>query len=174
MSTRPTSSIRCVTIDRIVAARRRMRAVLVLCANVACLVCATTGLADAASYRCDDAGHVTYSNLPCPSGKQVTIDSSEGAPSPEDRAAALARQRTDAATLTQIDRERREDERTAALATRRGNDRGNAMRSCAKLAKAAQRAHDDYDIAGPRQQAKARIRMQRADEDYAALCRRKP
>jgi len=135
---------------------------------------AACGVAGATSYRCEDAGQVTYSNLPCPSGRQTTIEADGGTPKADDVAAAAARRRADAAKLAELTRERKEDERAAALAAKRGNDRGDPMRSCAKLAKAAQRAHDDYDIAGPRQQPKARIRMQRADEDYAALCKKKP
>ena len=133
-----------------------------------------SGVADATSYRCEDAGHVTYSDLPCGSGKQTEVVDRATAPSAEDRAAAAARQRADAAKLGELTRERKQDERAAALAARRGNDRGNSMRSCARLAKDARRAHDDYDVANPAQRPKARIRMQRADEDFAALCRRKP
>jgi hypothetical protein len=133
-----------------------------------------SGIAGATSYRCDDAGHVTYSNAPCTSGKQSEVGGDAPAPSAADRSAAAARQRADAARLSELTHERKEDERAAALAARRGKDRGDSMRSCARLAKDAQRAHDDYDIAGPRQQPKARIRMQRADEAYAALCKRKP
>jgi hypothetical protein len=46
------------------------------------------------------------------------------------------------------------------------------MQACAKLARRARTAHDDFDLAGPRDQAKARVRMRRTDEDYAALCKR--
>jgi hypothetical protein len=132
------------------------------------------GSAGATSYRCDDAGHVTYGNQPCTSGRQTEVVGTGAAPNAEDRAAAIARQRADEATLARLARERRQDERAAALAARRGTDRGNSLRSCAKLQKDARQAHDDYDLADPRQQPKARVRMQRADEDYAALCKRKP
>ena len=137
----------------------------------ACIAC---GIAGATSYRCEEAGRVTYSDLPCASGRQTPLVGGSSQPTAEDRAAAADRQRSDAAALAQLTRERREDERAAALAARRGDDRHDSMRSCAKLATAARRAHDDFDVAGPRQQPKARLRVQRADEDYAALCKRKP
>ncbi len=135
------------------------------------------GITGATAYRCDDAGRVTYSDLPCPSGRQTRFVEAARAPSAEDRAAAIDRARADQARLDAIERrrdeERRQDQRAAALAARRGIDRGREKDACPKLALRAKRAHEDAEIAGPRDQPTKRVKARRADEDYAALCRRR-
>ena len=136
---------------------------------------AACGMAGATgTYRCDDAGRVTYSDLPCPSGRQTRIAGTARAPSAEDRAAAIDRARADQAQLATIERrrdqERRQEQRAAALAARRGERQKDA---CPKLALRAKRAHEDVEAAGPRDQPVKRVRARRADEDYMALCRRR-
>jgi hypothetical protein len=144
-------------------------------ASLALMLCAVGFSAQAETYRCEIDGRVTYSDKPCAAGKQSTIAADDPV-DPTDRAAAAARLRTDKAAIAQLDRarerEREQDLRAAALAKKRDSDVGKHMQACAKLARRARTAHDDFDLAGPRDQAKAHIRMQRADEDYAALCKR--
>ena len=137
---------------------------------------ASSGALHAAAYRCDDAGRVTYTNLPCPSGRQTEIVDRSTAPTAQDRAAADARSRADRAQLTVIDetreRERRQDTKAAAEAARRNAGRGKEAAACSKLALRAKRAHEDFERAGPRDQASQRTRMHRAEDDYAALCKK--
>jgi hypothetical protein len=143
--------------------------------SLALVFCAVGFSAQAETYRCEADGRVAYSDKPCAAGRQSTI-SAEDPVDPADRAAAAARLRNDKATIAQLDRarerEREQDLRAAALAKKRDSDLGKHMQACAKLARRARTAHDDFDLAGPRDQAKARVRMRRTDEDYAALCKR--
>ena len=149
----------------------RLRALTGIALLTAC------GIAGATAYRCDDAGRVTYTNLPCPSGRQTELRETARAPSAEDRAAAVDRARADQSRLAAIERrreeERRQDQRAAALTARRGVDRGKQKDACPRLALRARRAHEDVETAGPRDQATKRVRARRADDDYAALCRRR-
>ena len=136
----------------------------------------SSGLLHAAAYRCDDGGRVTYTNLPCPSGRQTEVVDRAASPTARDRAAAEARNRADRAQLTVIEdtheRERRQDTKAAAVAARRRAGRGKEAAACSKLAVRAKRAHEDYERASPRDQSTQRTRMHRAEDDYAALCKK--
>lgn len=149
---------------------RSVRAIVALAALTAC------GIADAA-YRCEQAGRVAYSDQPCPSGLQTEISTRTASPSVEDSRAADDRQKADAARLAAIehnrDLERRQDQHAAAAAARRDAGIGKQANACRKLASRAQRAHGDYDTAGPREQRARQSRMRRADDDFAALCARR-
>jgi len=133
--------------------------------------------AHAAAYRCDDAGRITYTNLPCPSGRQTEIVDRAPTPSEQDRAAAEARQRSQRAQLTVIEqgheRERAQDAKAAALAACRNAGRGKELAACSKLALRAKRAREDLDVAPSRDRTAQRARLRRADDDYAALCRKR-
>jgi hypothetical protein len=128
-----------------------------------------------ATFRCEVDGRVTYGDLPCAAGRQSEVAPTR-APRPQDHADALARQKADKASLTAIERQQATDEKTRAriamAAARGGSDRAKHAEACARLAVRARRAHEDVDLAGPRDQAKARVKEARAAEDYAALCRR--
>jgi hypothetical protein len=140
----------------------------------ALMVC---GAAQATSYRCDDGGRITYSNLPCTSGRQTELADRDGAPSAADRAAAEARHRANQAQLDAnaraLEREGRQNEKAAALASRRNAAHGKEAAACAKLALRAKRAREDYDTAGPRDQPAKRVRMRRAEDDYTSACRKR-
>ena len=146
--------------------------VAVALAAAVLMSCAASG-AWSAAYRCEIGGKTTYSDKPCNVGRQseVAIDS-EG-PSAADRAAAAARLRSDKAAADAMQRDRESRERVDRLPIRGGLDRGREVNACAKLAVRAKRAHEDYNVATPRDQAKKRVRMLRADEDYAALCKKR-
>lgn len=156
---------------------RRKRLPLSTVVAVVLIDMAMAGNAEATTYRCEADGHVTYSNQPCEAGTSTVIGKGPVGPGADDRKDALDRARNDQAKLDAIERERRQDERAAAAAAaaaaRRGIDPSRHKRACDKLAKAARKAHDDFELAGPRDQPKTRLRMQRADEDYAALCKTK-
>ncbi len=129
-----------------------------------------------AAYRCEVDGKTIYSDRPCNIGRQSEVTIDAVGPGAEDRAAAAARLRNDKATAASLqrDREKRErDERFERVASRAGFERSRQLNACTKLAVRAKRAHEDYDTAGPRDQPKKRVRMLRADEDYAALCKKR-
>jgi hypothetical protein len=130
--------------------------------------------ATAATYRCEADGRVTYSDKPCVGGKQGTVETDDPV-DPADRAAAAERRRQEQAQLTQFDRNRTREEqqdlRALALAKKRDADIAKHTTACSKLARRARNAHDDFDIAGPSDQPKARLKMEHADQDFAALCK---
>lgn len=131
--------------------------------------------ATAATYRCEVAGRVTYGDRPCADGRQSVVESADDV-DPAERAAAARRLRDDKAALAENDRlrdrERRQDLLAAAAARRRDGDGAKHAQACAKLARRVRNAHDDFEIAGPRDQPKMRLKMQHAEQDFAALCRR--
>ena len=139
------------------------------------LLLLTSIAAQAATYRCEVDGRTLYSDLPCPTGKQSTV-ATESPVTAADRAAAIERARSDRATLAAIEhdrrRERQEDLRVSALDRKQGRDAAKRTQACVQLSRRARNAHDAFDLAGPRDQPKTRLKMLRADEDYAALCKR--
>lgn len=143
-------------------------------AGVGLLLSATH--AGATAYRCDDAGRVTYTNLPCASGKQSEVVPAP-LPSAADRADAIRRNKADLARLAEIERNReaarKQDARLATLALRRNPDRGKRAPDCSKLALYAKRAREDIETAGPRDQPAKLIKARRATEDYALSCVRR-
>jgi hypothetical protein len=142
-------------------------------ALVVSLLVVASGAA-AATYRCESDGRVTYSDKPCVGGKQGTVETDDPV-DPADRAAAAERRRQEQAQLTQFDRNRTREEqqdlRALALAKKRDADVAKHTTACSKLARRARNAHDDFDIAGPSDQPKARLKMQHADADFEALCK---
>jgi hypothetical protein len=126
-------------------------------------------------YRCEADGRVTYSDVPCPSGRQSTIAGADG-PSAADRATAARRLAADRAQMAQFDKQQAradEDDRKAAAQARK--DRATAAHHgqvCAALARRAATAHDAFDLAGPSDQGKTRLKAQRADEERDAVCKR--
>lgn len=146
-------------------------------AGVALAAATTPATAATTVHRCDVDGRVLYADVPCAAGRTTALWLPDSDVPAADREAAARRAAADRRALAEIDRaqanERADDRRAAAAAARRHSDRDRQVRGCAKLSMAARRAHDDYDVAGPAAQPKARLRMQRADDDYAALCKPK-
>ncbi len=141
----------------------------------AALLLACAQSAAATTYRCEVDGRVTYGDRPCAVGTQATVTTADPV-EPADRAAAAARLRQDQAAVAKAERdrerERQQDLRAATLARQRDSDIAKHSRACAKLFRRARDAHDAFDLAGPRDQPKARLKAQRADQDFAALCKR--
>ncbi len=164
---------RAVTPGTAIAARASRHLRLASALLVAAMLLAASA-ARADSYRCDVGGRVTYSDRPCAAGSQTTVETDDPV-SATDRGAAAARAREDAATLARYERdrqrERQQDLRAAALARKRRSDVVKDAQGCRTLARKVRNAQDAYDVAGPRDQPKARLKLQRAEEDYAALCR---
>lgn len=131
------------------------------------------GSAWSAAYRCQADGKTIYSDKPCNVGRQSGVAIDTSGPSAEDRAAAAARLRNDKATVEAMQRDREKRERPEPVASRAGSDRAKQLNACTKLAVRARRAHEDYVAAGPREQPKKRMRMLRAEEDYASFCKKR-
>ena len=140
---------------------------------IAVVACCATGSAWSAGYRCEVDGKTIYKDEPCVAGRQSEILIFDKGPSANDRAAAAERLRNDKAAAEAMQRDREKRERLERVATRPGSDRSRQVNACAKLAVRAKRAHEDHDAAGPREQARKRVRMLRADEDYAAVCKKR-
>jgi hypothetical protein len=152
--------------------QRRNVLAVTLCAGMGSVFPASA----ATTYRCEVDGKVAYSDAPCPLGKQSTlvVDDPRSA---EDRAEAARRSSTDHAQAREIDRERAKQaaddaKRVAAQARRAGADRANRTKTCARLARQAASARDASDLAGPSDQQKTRLKAQRADEEFNAVCKR--
>jgi hypothetical protein len=132
-----------------------------------------SGSAWSAAYRCEVDGKTVYGDKPCVTGRQSEVAIDDNRPNAEDRAAAAARLRSDKAAADAMQRDREKRERVERVPARAVSERSKEVNACAKLAVRARRAHEDYDTAGPRDQPKKRIRMLRADEDYATLCKKR-
>ncbi len=141
--------------------------------TVAVVAWCAIGSAWSETFRCEADGKTIYKDEPCVAGRQSEIQIFDKGPSAADRAAAAARLRSDKAEAIAMQRDREKREQVERVAVRAGSDRGKQGYACAKLAVRAKRAHEDYDAAGPREQAKKRVRMLRSDEDYAALCKKR-
>ncbi len=137
---------------------------------VAVVAWCVIGNAWSETFRCEADGKTIYKDEPCVAGRQSQILIFDKGPSAEDRAAAAARLRDDKAESSAMQHER---EKREQVAFRADPDRRREVNACAKLAVRAKRAHEDYGTAGLREQAKKRVRMLRADEDYAALCKKR-
>ena len=146
----------------------KLHGVLKLAAAIV-MACAMSSACSAA-YRCEVDGRTIYSDKPCRVGRQSEVAVDIQGPSATDRAAAAARLRNDKAEANAMQHER---EKREQVAVRTSLDRRREVNACPKLAIRAKRAHEDYATAGPREQTKKRVRMLRADEDYAALCKKR-
>ena len=149
------------------------KSLLALKVAVVVVMACEVGSARSAAYRCEADGKIIYSDQPCSAGRQSEVAVDAPGPSAEDRAAAAARLRNDKAAAVAMERDREKRERVEHVSARAGSDRSKQFNACTKLAVRARRAHEDYNLAGPREQAKKRVRMLRADEDYAALCKKR-
>lgn len=143
------------------------------CLASTCLIATLSSHAFATTYRCEQNGAVAYSDHPCPVGRQTVADVEMQPPSAADRAAAAARARDDNARAERMQRDREKSQRDRIVQGLLGNpERAKEAKACAKLETRARRAHEDYDRATLKEQAARRVKMQRADEDYAKLCKR--
>ncbi len=138
-----------------------------------CAVVTPAIAASAAAYRCEVDGKTLYSDKPCGVGKQAEVAIDTEGPSAADRAAAAARLRNDKAAADAMQRDREKRERIEPVSRRTVSERSKQRDACTKLAVRARRAHEDYDAVAPREQARKRVRMLRADEDFAALCKKR-
>lgn len=126
-----------------------------------------------AAYRCEVDGKTLYGDQPCNTGRQSEVAIDSQGPSAADRAAAAQRLRSDKAAAAVMQREREKRERVERVPGRAASERNKEVRACAKLAVRARRAREDYDATGPGDRPKKRIRMLRAEEDYAAQCKKR-
>ena len=121
-----------------------------------------------AIYKCESAGSVTYSDAPCPGGKQ--IDVADPVPSAE-AARAAERARRQREDLSRIDGERNKLQ-AQDLKHRNQVARTESAKAkkCAQLALRRKSAQDTVATAPPRGMSKARLKAQRAAERHDLEC----
>ncbi len=123
-----------------------------------------------AIHRCELQGHVTYSDQPCPGSTDIRVDPAPP-PSRQQAAGDTASQRQ-AAELARLQQQRelreRQDQRIRDLAAR-----GAAAREkkCRTLALQLRWREEDLRDASLRQEANARKRLRRTEEQYRDECR---
>ncbi len=123
-----------------------------------------------AIHRCELQGNVTYSDLPCPGSTDVRVDPAP--PPARQQAASDAGSQRQAAELARLQQQRelreRQDQRIRDLAAR-----GAAAREkkCRTLALQLRWREEDLRDASLRQEANARKRLRRTEEQYRDECR---
>lgn len=124
-----------------------------------------------ATYRCEVDGKTSYGDQPCSVGRQSEVATASPQPSAADRAAAATRLRNDKSAAAAMQRDREKRERADLVPGHAASEYRKRVRACTKLAVRARRAREDYEAAGLREQPKKRVRMLRAEEDRAMLCK---
>ena len=127
-----------------------------------------SGIAASPTYRCDAGGAITYSDKPCTAGRQIAVDVAMEGPNAADRTAAAQRLRDDKATIEAIERERLERNRRTFGPDRRVRRPPKPPHACDKLALRVARAREDLQSAPQPQQESKRVKVRRAEEDYAS------
>jgi len=118
-----------------------------------------------AIYRCDIAGAVSYSDAPCPGGRELDIQQ------PSDRPAAAKRLAEDKKTVRRAEAEHSKAEAAEAKARQRAAKRRLAMdRKCDALERKQRWAKEDQKAASAKAMDKARQKANRAAERYEAEC----
>lgn len=122
-----------------------------------------------AVYKCNEAGGVRYTDIPCPGGDMIDIK-----PPPANTAAAPKKAAQDRTALKQLETERRNKDRKNAQEQLR-HARANAARQkknkkCALLAQRQQWAEDDWRQADSKTKERARRQHRRATESHQREC----
>jgi hypothetical protein len=119
-----------------------------------------------AVYRCEQQGHVTYTDFPCP-GRELDIPRSP--PPAQDSNDHLKRERSEVGRLQKLREQReRQDQQIRDLAAR-----GAAAREkkCQSLALQVKWREEDVRDSTMDKSQKARTRLRRAQEKFEAECR---
>lgn len=141
-----------------------VRTLVVLASLAACASASAQSI-----YKCSSAGKVTYSEQPCSSGKQATIEVPAPPPPDPELKERLARQK---ALAESLDKERRDSAAQAAKAARpasaaRANPR---QQRCDKLRLQLKWAEEDLrKTAGPATEP-LRLKVERQAEAMAVEC----
>lgn len=121
-----------------------------------------------AVYKCEFAGKLAYSDLPCKDGQ---IQELPIAPAPSDQVDARQRLAKDKEKLADLEAQRHRqqaiDDRTQkrALKVRQACDK-----KCAELAQRLKWANEDFSSASFKSRDKAQLKAQRARKKYQRIC----
>lgn len=141
--------------------------------TMAILLATLTGFATPAFavYKCEADGKVTYSDEPCPGGKQLDLNIT----SVTNSSNGDSRLKQEKATLQKLEKERHRRE-AVEQRERQSANRANATRQkkCDGLARRQKRAAEDVSKSVGKANEKAKLKARRITEDYEAECGRWP
>jgi len=122
-----------------------------------------------AVYKCESGGRVSYSDLPCESGKVIKVNTASTADSTTARRQAASEKDK----LQKLERERHKreaaDEREDRKASRQQAAR---QKKCSKIALRQKRAQEDVAKSSGMANEKAKRKAQHITEEYEAECGR--
>lgn len=123
-----------------------------------------------AIYKCESAGKVTYSDMPCSGARSVTIttDHNTVGPGPAGDDARLERQKEELARLQRARHQREAREEKAAMKAARAF--AAHEKKCAALAQKKQWREEDAAMATGRKAARTRLLARRMGEKYQLEC----
>lgn len=128
-----------------------------------------TSVSAQAAYKCEQQGHVSYSDTPCPNSK--TIATSVVQPVPTDSARARDQSVQQKAELQRMESARHRREATEETQQRRVARAYSAkQKKCKGLALHKKWADEDVRSANNKATAKAQIKARRATEKHAIEC----
>ena len=133
---------------------------------MAALLCLISG-SSFAVYRCNTDGKVSYSDIACPGGKELDINTSDTGNAPITR-----KQLANDKKALQRD-ESKQDKLDAAEGRARQRavrQRNAADKKCEALERKQRWANEDQNVASPKAVEKARRKASRAVERYQAEC----
>jgi len=130
----------------------------------ACILCLSAPAF--AVYKCESNGHVTYSDSPCPGGRQLDISPAPDATDARKRAAQEKQ------VLNRLESEQHKTELKEEQDRRQAASRQAAkQRKCASLERRKKWASEDAATAYIRSAEKAKRKARRAEEIFEAECR---
>jgi hypothetical protein len=124
-----------------------------------------------AAYKCESDGKTTYSDIPCPSGKQIEIS---GKSTIDEQNAERAKQQVkqERAELARLEKERHKreaaEEKQTRIAARNAATKANR---CATLAQRVKWSEEDAAHTAGKSAEKAKRKARRAAESYELQCK---
>lgn len=122
-----------------------------------------------AAYKCETGKSISYSDTPCPGGKQLTTDST--AINPTDVAQAKQRAEREKQELTTLEHARHQREASEEKEQKKTAKKiADKKKKCAALAQKRQWSEEDAARASVKSEAKAKRKARRAAEKYEMEC----
>ncbi len=120
-----------------------------------------------AVYKCESGGKVSYSDTPCPDGKEIVVE-----PVQASEASRAAKQLTrEKKQLKRLESERHRDEAKVHSARQRAAKRQAALhKKCTSLARRERWAREDAAAATGKAANRAKLKARRAAERYEEEC----
>ncbi len=127
-----------------------------------------------AAYKCEANGKTTYSDEPCPGGKQVDLKNTPGGSiSDEDRKRATRQSAHDKAELKRLEKEREKRDAAAEKEQKKSaKEQKQQTKKCTKLSMRKKWAEDDAAASMGKSSEKAKRRAHRLAEQYVIECRK--